>query len=56
MGTIRTVDQLYIDQHILKENKIWQNNVAGAWIDYKTAYDMVQQSSIINSLKMYNIK
>ena len=26
-----------------------------AWIDYKKAYDMVQQSSIINCLKKYKI-
>ena len=30
-------------------------NLAMAWIDYKKAYDMVPNSWIINSLKMYKI-
>ena len=30
-------------------------NLAMAWIDYKTAYDMVPHSWIINSIKMYKI-
>ena len=30
-------------------------NLAMAWIDYKSAYDMVPHSCLINSLKMYKI-
>ena len=34
-----TVEQLYVDQHILNESKTKRS-----WIDYKKAYDMVPQS------------
>ena len=50
-----TAELLYIDQHILNESKNKRKNLAMAWIDYKKAYDMVPQSWIINSLKMYKI-
>ena len=43
-----------IDQHILK-SKTRQKNLAMTWIDYKKAYDMVQQSWIINCPKIYKI-
>ena len=46
---------LYIDQHILNENKNRRKNLAIAWIDYKKAYDMIPQSWTINCLKMYKI-
>ena len=42
--TRETGDLLNIDQHILKESKARRKNVVMAWIDYKTAYDMVSQS------------
>ena len=32
-----------------------RKNLTMAWIDYKKAYDMVPQSSMINCLKMYKI-
>ena len=54
-GSRSTAELLYIDQHILNENKTRRKNLARAWIDYKTAYDMVPHSWIINSLKMYKI-
>ena len=50
-----TAELLYIDQHILNENKTRWKNLAMAWIDYKKAYDMVPQSWIINHFKMYKI-
>ena len=46
---------LYIDQHILNENKTRRKNLDMDWIDYKKAYDMVPQSWIINYLKMNKI-
>ena len=46
---------LYIVQHILNESKTRRENLAMAWIDNKKAYDIVQQSWIINCLKTYKI-
>ena len=54
-GSKGTTELLYIDQQILNESKTRRENLAMAWIDYKKAYDMVPQSWIINSLKMYKI-
>ena len=54
-GSRGTGALLYIDQHILNENKTRRKNLAMAWIDHKKAYDMVQQSWILNCLKMYKI-
>ena len=54
-GSRGTAELLYIDQHILNESKNRRKNLAMAWIDYKKAYDIVPQSWIINSLKMYKI-
>ena len=48
-------DLLCIDQHIFKESKLWQKNVAVAWTDNKKANDMVPQTWIIECLKMYKI-
>ena len=42
-------------QHIVNESKNRRKNLAMVWINYKMAYDMVPQSWIINSLKMYKI-
>ena len=39
-GSRRTGELLYIDQHILDENKTRRKNMAKAWIDYKKAFDM----------------
>ena len=47
-----TAEFLYIDRHILNENRSRRKNIA---IDYKMAYDMVPQSWIINCIKMYKI-
>ena len=49
-----TDDLLYIDQHILKENRARQKNVAMMWINKKN-YDMVPPTWILDSLKMYKI-
>ena len=54
-GSRGTAELLYIDQHIVNENKTRRKNLVMAWIDYKKAYDMVPQSWIINCLKMYKI-
>ena len=54
-GTRETGDLLDIDQHILKEGKARRKNVTMAWIDYKKASDIVQQTQIIECLKMYKI-
>ena len=54
-GSRGTAQLLYIDQHILNESKTRRENLAVAWIDYKKANDMVSQSWITNSLKMYKI-
>ena len=54
-GSWGTAELLYIDQHILNENKTRRKNLAMVWIDYKKAYDMVPQSWILHCLKMYKI-
>ena len=54
-GSRGTAELLYINQHILIESKNRRKNLAMAWIDYKKAYDVIPQSWIINSLKMYKI-
>ena len=54
-GSRGTGELFYIDQHILNKSKTKQKNLAMVWIDNKKAYDMVQQSWIINCLKMYEI-
>ena len=54
-GSSRTGKRLYIDQHILKEIKTRWKNLAVVWIDNEQAYDMVTQSWIIDSIKMYKI-
>ena len=54
-GSIGTAELLYIDQHILYENKTRQKNLSMAWIANKKAYNIVPQSWIINCLKMCKI-
>ena len=54
-GSIGTGELLYIDQHILNEKKTRRKNLAMTWIDYKKAYDMVQQNWTINCHQMYKI-
>ena len=54
-GSRGTAELLYIDQHILNENKNRRKNLAMAWIDNKKANDMVLQSWIIKYFKMYKI-
>ena len=51
-GTRGTGDQLYIDQHIFKENKVTRKKLAMTRIGYKKAYDVDPQSWIIDNLKM----
>ena len=50
-----TGELLYIDPHILNEDKNKRKNLAMARIDYETVYDMVLQSWIINCFKIYKI-
>ena len=50
-----TAQLLFIDQHILNEIKTRRKNLAMAWIDNKKVYDMLPQSWILHSLKMYKI-
>ena len=54
-GSRGTGELLSIDQHILNECKTRRKKLPMAWIDYKKVDDMVQQSWIINCLKMYKI-
>ena len=54
-GSSKTSELFYIDQHILNESKTRRKNLAMGWIDYKKAYDMLPQSWILHSLKMYKI-
>ena len=46
---------LYINQHIFKDRKKRQKNLAMMWIDFKKAFDMIPQSWKIDWLKMYKI-
>ena len=46
-----TREQEDSDQHILKDSKARQKNVAMAWFDYKKAYDMVLLSWVVDCLK-----
>ena len=50
-----TEELLYIDQHLLNENKRRQKNLTMAWIDYKKAYDMFPRSWILHCLKLYKM-
>ena len=52
-GSRRRAELLYVDQNILNESKTRRKNLALAWIDYKKAYDIVPQSWILESHKMY---
>ena len=54
-GSRSTAELLCIDQLILNESKTRRKNLAMAWIDNKKAYDMLLQSWILHSLKMYKI-
>ena len=51
----RGKDSLHINQLILSEVKTRRENVAMAWIDYKKVQDMMQQTLIIEDLRMYKI-
>ena len=46
---------LYIDQHILNDNKAMDKNIAMAWIDCKNAYDMILQTWVKECLKIWKI-
>ena len=50
-----TKDQLLIDKTILRDCKKMHKNLAMAWVDYKKAYDMMQHSWILESIKLINI-
>ena len=47
-----TKDQLFIDRMVLKNCKRRHTNLAMAYVDYKTAYDMIPHSWILNSLQL----
>ena len=51
----RTNDLLFIDKMIMREVKMWEQNLSMAWIDYKKAYDMVPHSWIIDCLEAVGI-
>ena len=44
-------DLLFIDKMIMREVKMRKRNLSMAWIDYKTAYDMVPHPWIIDCLE-----
>ena len=48
-GARGTVDFLYTDLFILKKGKSRRNNLAIAWINYKKAYDTVNQGEILTA-------
>ena len=50
-----TRDLLYIDQQILKDCKTKRKILATTLIDYKSSYNMVLQSCIIECIKKYKI-
>ena len=54
-GSRGTAELLFIDRHILNENKTRRKNLVMAWFDYKKAYHMLPQSRILHFLKMYKI-
>ena len=54
-GSRGTAVLLYVDQHILSESKSRRIKLTYAWINDKTAYDMVPQGWLIKCLKMYKI-
>ena len=51
-GSQGTKDQLLVDKAILKNCRRRLTNLSMAWIDYKTAYDMVPYSWILKFLEM----
>ena len=50
-----TNDLLYIDRAVTREVKSKKKNLAMAWIDYKSAYDMVLDSSIKECLDLFAV-
>ena len=50
-----TTDQLMIDKMVLRNCKRRMTNLCIAWIDYKTAYDLVPHSWIRRCLKFFKI-
>ena len=54
-GSRGTNDLLYIDRAVIKEVKSRNKNLTMAWIDYKTAYDMVPRPWIIECLDLFGV-
>ena len=54
-GSRGTNDLLYNDRTVIKEVKSRNKKLAMAWIDYKTAYDMVPHSAIIECLDLFGV-
>ena len=54
-GSRGTKDHLLIDKTVLKDCRRRHTNLSMAWIDYKTAYDLVPHSWIIECMKMFGI-
>ena len=50
-----TKDKLLIDKTVLKDCRKRNTNLAMAWIDYKTAYDLVLHSWIKECLELMGI-
>ena len=48
-----TNDLLYINRAVVKEVKSRNKNLAMVWTDYKKAYDMVPDSSIVECLDLF---
>ena len=46
-GVLRTVDQIFIDNNIMKETREYKRNLAVAYYDYQKAYDKVHHDWMI---------
>ena len=51
-GSRGTKEYLLVDKMVMRNCKRRKTNLAMAWIDYKTAYDMVPPSWIIKTLQL----
>ena len=47
--------QIRIDKMIFKDCKRWLTSLAVAWINYRKAYDVVQQSWIQKCMEMFGV-
>lgn len=49
-------NQLLSDRAVARDSNIRKNNLCTAWVDCKKAYDSMQNTWILESFKLYNIK